>query len=102
MLLETGCENAPSKLQGRARHSAKIRLSAQRLLGAHVCFDKAPEQTHSVLFALGDCVRRQMAGLLQPHLRLTDIAPKILKSQIGDFEAIDDIQIGSTSNQSPQ
>jgi len=35
-----------------------------------------------------------MAGLLQRHLRLADIAPKILKSQIGDLKPIDNIQIG--------
>jgi hypothetical protein len=35
-----------------------------------------------------------MARLLQRHLKLTDIAPKILKSQIRDLEPIDDIQIG--------
>jgi hypothetical protein len=48
---------------------------------------------HSVLYALGDCDRRQVARFFDRHLRFSDIAPKILPIQIFDLAPVDDIQI---------
>jgi len=93
MLVGTGGESAPGELQGASRHSPKIRLFTQPLFRTYVRFDKASEQLHSVLYAFGHRHRRKVARLLQRHLRLTDIVPKILRSQIFDLAPIDDIQI---------
>src|SRR6516164_7294903 len=92
-LLRTGCESAARELQRASSHSRKTRLFTQRLLRTRVSFDKAAEQLHSVLYAFGHRHRRKMARLLQRRLRLTDIAPKILRSQIFDLAPVDDIQI---------
>ena len=93
MLLKTGCESAPGELQGRVGHCSKITLSTQPLFRTCVRFDKAAKQAHSVLYALGDCDRRQVARFFDRHLRFSDIAPKILRSQIFDLAPVDDIQI---------
>ena len=93
MLTRTGCESAARKLQGRFGDCSKIRLFTQPLDGAYGSFDKASEQLHSVLYAFGHRHRRKLARLLQRHLRFTDIAPKILRSQIFDLKPVDDIQI---------
>ena len=69
MLLKTGCESAPGELQGRVGHCSKITLSTQPLFRTCVRFDKAAEQAHSVLYALGDCDRRQVARFFDRHLR---------------------------------
>ena len=95
MLLETGCETAARELQGRLGHFPKMRLRlfTQRLVRAYVSFDKASEQIHSVLYAFGHRHRRKVASLFQRHLRFSDIAPKILRSQMFDVAPVDDIQI---------
>jgi len=93
MLLGTGGETAPGALQGAPSHSSKIRLFTQPLFRTYVRFDEAAEQAHSVLYALGDCDRRQVARFFDRHLRFTDIAPKILRSQVFDLAPVDDIQI---------
>ena len=93
MLLGAGTESAARELQGRLGHFPKMRLFTQRLVRAYVSFDKASEQIHSVLYAFGHRHRRKVARLFQRHLRFTDIAPKILRSQMFDLAPVDDIQI---------
>jgi len=83
----------PGELQGASSHFPKIRLFTQPLVRAYVSFDKASEQAHSVLYALGDCDRRQVARFFDRHLRFTHIAPKILQIQICNLQPVDDIQI---------
>src|SRR6516165_6076410 len=92
-LLGTGGESAPGELQRTPSHSRKIRLFTQPRARAYVSFDKASEQLHSVLYAFGHRHRRKVTRLLQRHIRFTDIAPKILRSQIFDLKPVDDIQI---------
>jgi len=92
-LLRTGCESAARELQSAPSDCSKIRLLTQPLVRAYVSFDKASEQLHSVLYAFGHRHRGKVARLLQRHLRFTDIAPKILRSQIFDLAPVDDIQI---------
>ena len=93
MLFGRAGESAPGGLQGRPRHSAEIGIFTQALLGAYIYFDKTAQQAQSVLYALARCDRRQVPRLLDGHLRFTDIAPKILRSQIFDLKPVDDIQI---------
>jgi|SRR6516165_1658712 len=92
-LLRTGCESAARELQSAPSDCSKIRLLTQPLVRAYASFDKASEQLHSVLYAFGHRHRGKVARLLQRHLRFTDIAPKILRSQIFDLAPVDDIQI---------
>jgi len=93
ILLRTSGESAASKFQSRLAEPHKTSLFIQPTIGAHVSFDKAAQQTHSVLYGLRHCDRRKAARLFQRHLRLTDIAPKILRSQMFFLEPFDDIQI---------
>ena len=96
MLLGAGCESAARELQGGLDHFPKIRLFTQRLVRAHVSFDKGSEQIHSVLYGFGHRDWRKVARLFQLfqlHIRFTNITPKILPIQIFDLAPVDDIQI---------
>src|SRR6516162_3053501 len=93
MLLGAGCKSPARELQGASSQFTKIRLFSQHLVRAYISFDKASEQTHSVLYDFGHRHRRKVARLFQRSLGFTDIAPKILRIQIFNLAPIDDIHI---------